>query len=615
MVYAIQNLATELQDALKEFPVFSFAKNGCEIVAKQGTDSVAYDGEKVTITYSEKARFIYSLFVFDTLGKTGDTSCAFESLTEMADMSRNAVRTVATLKAHFRQLVLMGYTCFQIYMEDVYEIPGEPYFGHKRGRYSQKELKEIVAYGNKIGIKCIPAIQTLAHLNGITRWRKFALTVIDTEDILLVDELATYELIEKMFQSMRECFDCEEINIGMDEAHNLGLGKYLVQHGYTDRSELLIKHLQKVAELAEKYNFKPMMWGDMFIRLANKGEYTTSKNIQIPESILKLAPKNITLISWHYYQLKERDYLNSFDVLNKFNRPVRYASGAVSWLGITPINKFSIKQNRVAVRACKKAKIKDYMITVWGDDGGECSLFATLPTLAYTASLANCEENYKKLFERITGIAFDKFLRIDSPNEIAEIEPYFLVAQPARYMLFNDCLQGMYDSTVTVGDGEKYKSVALKLHKLAKNEDFGYIFKTQETLAKLLYYKYELTIRTRNAYKNGDRAALQKIVKIDYKKILKYLDEFYEDFYLQWHKENKPQGFEVQDFRLGGLKQRLLNGRRTLQAYLDGKTKDIAELEEPVLSILCDERRDGKAMDARTVNEVITANVFTHNGK
>ena len=617
MLFNIGKLDVELQSALMEFNnSFSFSKDGVILQAKKGQDSIAYNGETLTITYSEKARFVYSLFVFDTLGKTGCTSCAFETLTEMVDMSRNAVRKVETVKKHMRQLVLMGYTGLQLYMEDVYEIPSEPYFGHKRGRYSQKELREIVDYGKKIGIKCVPAIQTLAHLNGITRWRKFALSVIDTDDILLVDEPKTYELIEKMFQAMRDCFDCEEINIGMDEAHNLGLGKYLRQHGYTDRTSILVRHLQKVVEIANKYGFtKPMMWGDMFIRLANNGQYVTQKNVDIPEEVFNYAPQNLTLISWLYYRLHKEDYQNSFNTLKKFNRPLLYASGAISWLGVTPINHFSIKQNKVAINACKKAGIKEYMITVWGDDGAECSLFSTLPTLAYTAGLANGEKEYKKLFEKITGIAFDKYLRIDSPNQIAETEKGFLVSQPSRYMLYNDCLQGIYDSTVCIGDGEKFKSVALKLHKLAKNEDFGYIFKTQESLAKLMYYKYELTIKTRNAYRNNDKKALQNIVDVDYKKIFKHLDEFYCDFRFQWYKENKAYGFEVQDYRLGGLKQRLENGRKILSDYLLGRTESVEELESEVLSVLCDTTRDGKAMDARTVNEVITANVFTHNGR
>ena len=180
-------------------------------------------------------------------------------------------------------------------------------------------------------------------------------------------------------------------------------------------------------------------------------------------------------------------------------------------------------------------------------------------------------------------------------------------------MLFNDCLQGLYDSTVTEGDGDKFKSVALKLCRLAKNGKWAYLFKTQLALSRTLYYKYELTVKTRNAYLNGDRDVLQKIVERDYKMVLKYLDEYYEALRFQWYKENKPFGFEVQDHRIGGLKQRLMNGRRMLKQYLKGEIERIEELEQPVLSVVCNDEMNGKGVDARTVKEVITANVFSHN--
>ena len=538
----------------------------------------------------------------------------FDSLTVLIDCSRNAVRTVGTLKAFMRTIAKMGYTGIQLYMEDTYEISDEPYFGHQRGRYTKEELREIVSYAKELGLKCVPAIQTLAHLNGITRWRRFAANLIDIDDVLLIDEPQTYELIEKMFKSLRECFECEEINIGMDEAYKVGLGKYLKLHGYTNRLSLLVRHLKKVVEIAGKYGFtKPMMWSDMFIRLLNGGDYVNAELKTIPEEILSLMPENITLVAWNYYSHDKNFYEKMLDTHKLFNKSLYFTAGAISWLGITPKNKYSIKQNKAALTACKKTGVKNYMVAIWGDDGAECSPFAMLPTLAYVASMAKGVSNYKQAFENWIGIPFDKFLRIDSPNEICQPAKMFLLAQPARYMLYNDCLQGLYDSTVTQGDGENFKSVALKLHGLTKNEEYGYLFKTQESLAKLMYYKYELTVRTRNAYLAKDNAKLKEIVDKDYKKIIKLLDEYYEAFRYQWYKENKPQGFEVQDYRIGGLKQRLVNGQRIIKEYLVGERDKIEELEEEVLSVVCNDEMNGKGVDARTVKEVITANVFSHN--
>ena len=543
-----------------------------------------------------------------------EKTIGFDNLIAMVDCSRNAVRKVETLKTFMDYLADMGYTGIWLYMEDVYEIPDEPYFGHKRGRYSQAELKELAAYAKTRGLKCVPAIQTLAHLNGITRWRRFNPSVLDIDDVLLADEPQTYELIEKMFKALSECFDGEEINIGMDEAYRVGLGRYMNQHGYTDRAEIIVKHLKKVVEIAGKYGFtKPIMWNDMFVRLANKGEYLKAENAEVPQEILEMIPKNIQLACWNYYSLDESFYCNMLNMQQKFGRPLYYTSGAMTWLGVTPHNRYSIQQNKAALRACLKKDVKNYTVAIWGDDGAECSLFAALPTLAYVAAVAKGERDYKAQFENLTGLSFEKFLRLDSPNEITEPAKMFAFTQASRYMLYNDPLQGIYDSTVTEGDGQKYQGIAAKLDRLAKDERWGYLFKTQAALARTLYYKYELTVKTRKAYLAGDQETLKKIVACDYKKVLKNLDGFYKAFRFQWYKENKPQGFEVQDYRLGGLKQRLLNTRQILCDYLDGKIEKIEELEEPVLSVVCNEEMDGKGVDARTVKEVITANVFSHN--
>ena len=88
----------------------------------------------------------------------------------MLDCSRDGVYTVEALKKYIRILAKMGYTSLQLYTEEVYEIPEEPYFGYLRGRYSEAELRELDAYAAEQGIELVPCIQTLAHLSGLTRW-------------------------------------------------------------------------------------------------------------------------------------------------------------------------------------------------------------------------------------------------------------------------------------------------------------------------------------------------------------------------------------------------------------------------------------------------------------
>ena len=194
----------------------------------------------------------------------------------MLDMSRNGVMNIATLKKYIDNLSLFGYNMLQLYTEDTYEVNNEPYFGYLRGGYKKAEIKEIDEYCKQKGIELIPCIQTLAHIRNIFRYSVYD-SVRDLGDILLIDEPRTYELIENMFSTLAECFTSRKVHIGMDEAFMVGLGNYRTKHGICDRYDLLVRHLNKVVEIAKKYNFHPIMWSDMFFRMSNNGEYYVNK--------------------------------------------------------------------------------------------------------------------------------------------------------------------------------------------------------------------------------------------------------------------------------------------------------------------------------------------------
>ena len=81
-----------------------------------------------------------------------------------------------------------------------------------------------------------------------------------------------------------------------------------------------------------------------------------------------------------------------------------------------------------------------------------------------------------------------------------------------------------------------------------------------DSMAKLcdvLADKYELGVKTRAAYRNGDRAELLRLANEEYVIVEKNLRAFIKAFEKQWTKENKPYGFDVQRYRLGGLLHRI----------------------------------------------------------
>ena len=499
----------------------------------------------------------------------------------MLDCSRNGVLTVASVKRYIDILSRLGYNCLMLYTEDTYEIPEHPAFGYLRGRYSQKELQELDAYGRERGVELIPCIQTLAHLNGIVRWKEFR-PYVDVRDILLCEDERTYQLIEDMFRSLSVSFTSRTVNIGMDEAHMVGLGKYLREHGYQERFSVLVKHLQKVCEIAEKYGFTPIMWSDMFFRLGNNGVYTSAKPNLPTEEILRAVPKNVELVYWNYYASDLNCYDAMMDAHKVFENPLWFAGGLWAWTGFAPHNAISMSNTAAALAATKRHDIRNVILTVWGDDGQETSLFAILPALYYCARAAQGQTDMDIIradFRKEFGIEFEDFMLLDLPG--TRVPEGHYASNPDKYMLYNDPFLGVFDSTVTdfVPD---YTGCAQKLEKLADAPEFGYLFGAMAKLCRCLAVKYDLGVRTRKAYKAGDRQAMAAIAE-DYRRLLTLVEEFYQAHRQRWFRENKAFGFEVQDLRLGALKQRLAHCAQRLDAWITDEIAVIEELEEEIL--------------------------------
>ena len=89
---------------------------------------------------------------------------------------------------------------------------------------------------------------------------------------------------------------------------------------------------------------------------------------------------------------------------------------------------------------------------------------------------------------------------------------------------------------------------------------------------------------------------------------LLYLHSIIIDFKNQWYLENKTYGFEVQEIRLGGLKERTKSVLDTLTKYLNKEINIIEELEEKTLPYL--EDRVGKDIFMNFYHKMITHNVY-----
>ncbi len=529
----------------------------------------------------------------------------FNRLCTMLDCSRNAVMNVESVKRWIDLTGDMGYNSLMLYTEDTYELNNNPYFGYMRGRYSKDELKEIDSYAKDKGMELIPCIQTLAHLNTIRRWPVYE-PHFDGWDTLLVGDEFVYQMIDDMFATLSECFTSRIVNIGMDEA-SIGRGRYFDLHGLVAKKEILLEHIGRVSEIGKKYGFKLAMWSDIFYKIlvGGSGEYDT--DVVLKEENRVKIPDNVELIFWNYWQRDKGFYEQVLNTHKEFTDKVWFAGGCWCWEGFAPHNYTSLRANAAAIPSCLKCGVNDVILTLWGDNGGECSKYAMLPALFQAAELAKGNDDMddiKRRFKEKYGIAFDRFMNLelnDSVNGVGGTKG------PEKYLLYNDPLMGLMDTMLKGDEGIGYKKCARKLATLKNHPVWGTQFNTMYTLCDALSIKATLGFELREAYKSGDTEKLDSLIA-DMKKLIKKLNVFYNAFRKQWFSENKGHGFEIQDIRLGGLIKRTENAMERLIAYRKGEIEKIEELEEKLLDINGREGNPKELISSRFWSKYISVN-------
>ena len=514
---------------------------------------------------------------------------AYEDLAYMADCSRNAVLNLNSAKKMIEVLALMGYSTFELYMEDTYEIEDQPYFGYFRGRYTVAELQEIEAYAADFDLTFVPCIQTLAHLSAFVKWGvKEVQELRDVEDILLIGEEKVYDLIEGMFKTMSQ-LRTRKINIGMDEAHLVGLGRYLIQHGFQNRSLLMCQHLERVLDIADKYGFHCQMWSDMFFKLMSAdGQY--DRDVEIPEETrvsLDRLKDRVTLVYWDYYQDSEEKYNRNFQNHHKISQDIAFAGGAWKWIGFTPHNHFSRLVAIEANKACRQNHVKEVIVTGWGDNGGESSQFSILPALQIWAELAyrNDLDQLAAHFRVSAGLDVDDFMKVDLANLLPDLPENLSGINPNRYILYQDVLCPLLEQHIRPEkDKQHFEASAQQLKKVSQRAgDYDYLFETQAQLNELLALKIEATSGIQKAYHEGDKVRLKDIADKNLPLLYKKVEEFSDQFSRQWQQENKIFGLDTIDIRFGGLLKRIKRAQERLQQYTCGNIEKVEELEQEIL--------------------------------
>lgn len=553
---------------------------------EKGGLKVIKNKKKIDISYEEKIHFFRALGI--AIEKINEDSFEiiekphFKTVGIMLDASRGQVPNVKNIKMFLSHMAIMGMNLMMLYTEDTYEIEGEPYFGYMRGRYTKEELRECNRFALQFGIEMVPCIQTLGHMEQFLKWPD-ALKYADTEQVLLADDEKTYEFIEKAIIAASEPFTSRRIHIGMDEANGIGLGKYLNKNGYSNRLEIMNRHVQRVSKIAQKHSLKPMIWSDMYLHMSELDESVDESSAE--KTIAEIS--SITqFVFWDYYKENKDFYIEKIRKHKRMGKLPVFAGGIWCWTSFGTDYEKTFKTTEPALSACREEGVTEVIATMWGNCT-EALFPPALMGLSYFAENTYLPEfNMERFKERTqfcTGIPFDEFYALTKLYKIdGQDNQYDEPPNPSSSLLWQDILMGLYDGEMKdIPLEEHYKACAEEFSELSHGSYLrDIIFSVPAQLCKVLSVKGEIGIKLKKAYDENDIDTLRKIANSELVWLKDAVNTLREEHRRVYFECNKPFGFEILDVHYGGVLMRIDTAIVRINNYLEGRIECIEELEQ-----------------------------------
>ncbi len=571
-----------------------FALAGCdwtgEVCFKEGEElSLLMDGERLTVEAPDISAAARGLFLAACALRDGRNipelhqTRHIASCGMMLDMSRGGVMTVQAVKGMIDAHAALGLNLMMLYTEDTYTVPEAPYLGYLRGRYTEKELREMDDYAAESGVELVPCVQTLAHLEQFLQW-DVNRDIKDNDCVLMIDEPKTYAWIRAALTALRRCFRTNRIHIGMDEAHGVGLGEYYQKHGAVNRFELLNRHLNRVVDICKELGFKPIMWSDMFYRLGSKNNDYYDTDAVVPESAIAQIP-DVALCYWDYYHTDEQFYAGMLEGHRQMGKEVVFAGGIWTWSGILPHVRKTNATMYPALRACLKAGIGTVLATLWGDDGCETDYRLALNQLPIYSEHVWLGEDctraeVERMGERLTGLSEACF------NAMGAFYADDDDRRPGKGLFYCDPLypltEGLWNLT---GYREGLEEGIKTLEQHLDDSRCEYAWLAMRIALEKLNWVNEL----RPAYLRGDKAVVLTMANEKLLAMRELYVKMMSVWREQWESGRKRNGWETICARLGAVIARLDDVQRILLRWADGTIECVEELDEMPLpaSRLC----------------------------
>jgi hypothetical protein len=283
----------------------------------------------------------------------------------LLDVSRDKVPTMDTLLATVEQLARWKVNQLQLYTEHTFAYRGHEAVWRDASPLTAEEVRLLDARCHRLGIELVPNQNSFGHFH---RWlahepyrplaevpeglehpfnperrEPFSLCPLDPGSL---------DLLADLYDQLLPNFRSRELNVGLDETFDLGLGRSAAACAERGKVRVYLEFLQQVHRLVAARGHRMQFWGDIIL--------------ERPELISEL-PRDAIALEWGY----EADHPFS-------EHAARFAASGLDFMvcpGTSAWNSFAGRSRNAlgnlaaAARAGAEAGARGYLITDWGDYG------------------------------------------------------------------------------------------------------------------------------------------------------------------------------------------------------------------------------------------------------
>ncbi len=305
----------------------------------------------------------------------------------MLDISRDKVPTMAQLKEAVDQFEMLMINHLQLYTEHTFAYTGHEDVWQHASPMTPDEVRDLDAYCRERGIELAANQNCLGHLHrwlnlpryaplaeilsADTKWtfesddgRKFDRTGPHS---LCPTDPRSLEFIRGLLDQLLPCFSSPLVNIGCDEAFDVGQGRSREAVASRGRAAVYFEWLRAVDEIVKSHGKRSLFWADIALRH--------------PESLDQI-PDGATPLAWGYEDAEP--FHAAFSAFRRRDRKPWMCPGTSSWLSMT--GRTRVRRANIDGAA---ARARDGMlITDWGDRGHRQHWPIALYSIAHGAHAA-----------------------------------------------------------------------------------------------------------------------------------------------------------------------------------------------------------------------------------